>query len=125
MATTGHLFEKMMATCHSLGIAGKVAGKSSNTQWAFRQHWKKCGVELHQRGLSSVFITVGDADTPRHPQLTFYLHLALVSGRTPRHTLCRAWYQEYDAMLREALRQVWPFSFGRDTQPRGVRHESP
>ena len=41
MATTGHLFEEMMATYHSLGIAGKVAGKSSNTQWAFRQLWKQ------------------------------------------------------------------------------------
>ena len=48
MATTGHLFEEMMATYHSLGIAGKVAGKSSNTQCAFRQLWKKCGVELHR-----------------------------------------------------------------------------
>ena len=48
MATTGHLFEEMMATYHSFGIAGKVAGKSSNTQWAFRQLWKKCGVEFHR-----------------------------------------------------------------------------
>ena len=58
VAATGHLFEEMMATYHSLGIAGMVAGKSSNTQWAFRQLWKKCGVELHQRGLSIVFMTV-------------------------------------------------------------------
>ena len=48
MATTGHLFEEMMATFHSLGIAGKVVGKSCNTQWAFRQLWKKCGVELNR-----------------------------------------------------------------------------
>ena len=59
MATTGHLFEEMMATYHSLGIAGKEAGKSSNTQWAFRQLWKKCGVELHQRELSSVWTYSG------------------------------------------------------------------
>ena len=39
MATTGQLFEEMMATNHSLDIAGKVAGKSFNTQWAFRQLW--------------------------------------------------------------------------------------
>ena len=39
MTTTGQLFEEMMATYHSLGIAGKVAGKSSNTQWALRQLW--------------------------------------------------------------------------------------
>ena len=30
MATTGHLFEEAIATCHSLGIAGKVAG---NFHW--------------------------------------------------------------------------------------------
>ena len=42
MVTTGLIFEEMMATYHSLGIAGMVAGKSSNTQWAFRQLWKKC-----------------------------------------------------------------------------------
>ena len=34
-------FEDVMATYHSLGIAVKVACKSSNTQWAFRQLWKK------------------------------------------------------------------------------------
>ena len=38
MATTCQLFEEMMAY-HSLGIAGKVAGKISNTQWTFRQLW--------------------------------------------------------------------------------------
>ena len=53
----------VMATYHSLGIVGKVAGKSSNNQWAFRQLWKQCGVELHQRDLSRVFMTVGVADT--------------------------------------------------------------
>ena len=31
MAVIGHHLEEMMATYHSLGIAGKVAGKSSNT----------------------------------------------------------------------------------------------
>ena len=116
MAATVSLLENMMA--------GEVAGKSSNTQWAFRQQSKICGVILPQHRLSRVFITVGDPDTTQHPQLTFRFvdHMALISGRTPRHTLCRAWYQEYDAMLREALGQVWPFSFGRDTRPRGVRH---
>ena len=52
-----------MATFHPPGIAGKVAGKSPNTQWAFRQLWKQYGVQLHQRDPSSVFMTVGDADT--------------------------------------------------------------
>ena len=68
MAATGHLFEDMMATCHPPGIAGEAAGESSNTKWAFRQLRKKYGVELHQRHLNSVFMTVGDADTPGHPE---------------------------------------------------------
>ena len=79
MATTGHLFEEMKATYRSLGIAGKVAGKfhwddlssvymtvgdadtfwhpqffSTDTQLAFRQLWKKCGVELRQRGIRRI-----------------------------------------------------------------------
>ena len=40
-AATGHPFEDVTASYHPLGIAGKVAGKSSNTQWAFRQLWKQ------------------------------------------------------------------------------------
>ena len=36
-----HPFEDVTASYHPLGIAGKVAGKSSNTQWAFRQLWKQ------------------------------------------------------------------------------------
>ena len=35
MATNGHPFEDVTASYYPLGIAGKVAGKSSNTQWAF------------------------------------------------------------------------------------------
>ena len=46
IATTGQLFEEMMATYHPLDIASKVAGKPSNTQWSFRQLWKKCGVHF-------------------------------------------------------------------------------
>ena len=65
MAVTCHLFEDMMATYHP---PGEVAEQSSNTQCAFRQFWKKYCVDLHQRDFSSVFITVGDADTLQHPQ---------------------------------------------------------
>ena len=31
------------------GTAGEVAGLSSNTQWSFRQLWKKYGVDIHQQ----------------------------------------------------------------------------
>ena len=68
VATTGHLFEDMMATCHRLDIAGMVAGKSSYTQRAFRRLRKKYGVEVQQDHLSIVFMTVRHADKLWHPQ---------------------------------------------------------
>ena len=68
-----------MATCHLLGIAEQVAGNPSGTESAFRQLWEKYRVDctsavcsylsailIHPRrrhDLSSVFMTVGDADT--------------------------------------------------------------
>ena len=33
----------------------------------------------------------------------FVDQLALFSGGRPRHKICRAWYQEYEALLRETL----------------------
>ena len=64
---------------------GKVAGKSPNTQWAFRQLWKKDGVELHQRDPSSVFMTVGDA-THWHSQ--FFSTVAFQSHRLTKEHSC-------------------------------------
>ena len=58
-----------MATCHHLDIAGRVAGKSSYSQWAFGRLRKKYGVELHQDDLGIVFMTVLYADKLWHPQL--------------------------------------------------------
>ena len=37
------------ATYHPHGVAGEVAGKIVSHQLAFRQLWKKYGVELHQQ----------------------------------------------------------------------------
>ena len=34
---TGKLFKDMTATCHPPSIAGEIAGRSSNTLWAFQQ----------------------------------------------------------------------------------------
>ena len=36
MASTGHLFDDMAATCHPPGVAGGWQARSSNNQWAFR-----------------------------------------------------------------------------------------
>ena len=71
MTATGHLFEDMTATYHPPGVAGGWQARSSNVQfqWASRQLWKKNGVEHFKGDLSSVFMAVGDANTPKHPQL--------------------------------------------------------
>ena len=69
MATTGHLLEEMMATYHPLGTAGKVAGKF---------HWDD---------LSSVYMTVGDADTFWHPQ--FFSTVIFESQRSTKEE--RSW----------------------------------
>ena len=76
LVATGHVFEDVMADCHPLGIAGQVAGKSSNAQWASQQFWRKCGVDLNGAApaVSSLLsamrtysgILAGPSDGPRH-----------------------------------------------------------
>ena len=57
-----------MADCDPLGIAGEVARKSSNAQWACRQFLRNYGVDLKgtTSSVSCEFITVGDADILWH-----------------------------------------------------------
>ena len=62
---TGHHLEDMII---SLVLLKRWLARSSNNQWVFRHLWKEYCEELHQRDLRSVFVTVGDADTPWHPQ---------------------------------------------------------
>eukprot|EP00930_Biecheleria_cincta_P007441 TRINITY_DN10865_c0_g1_i3.p1 TRINITY_DN10865_c0_g1~~TRINITY_DN10865_c0_g1_i3.p1 ORF type:complete len:700 (+),score=116.41 TRINITY_DN10865_c0_g1_i3:48-2147(+) len=68
MAEKGHLFADIFATYHPEGVPGEVAGKSSNTQWAFREALRRYGATLGKMDLSKVFLTVADADTLFHPQ---------------------------------------------------------
>ena len=86
MATTGHLFEDMMATYNRLDIAGRVAGKSSYTQRAFRRLRRV----RKQGDLSSVFTTVGDAGTLWHLQFfkaaTLESHPLIEEERSSRMT---------------------------------------
>ena len=115
MAVSGHLFEDIMATFHPPGITGEVACKSSKTQWAFRQLWKKYGVELHQLDLGSVFPTVGDPDTLWHPQflgvITFWSQRSTNDGPTmdpsdgPRHCDARIG-EPRDPILRFSSRRL-------------------
>merc|ERR1719507_2965222 len=61
-------FADIFATYHPANIAGEVVGKSSNTQWAYREALRQYGPILLGCDLTRVFITVGDADTQWHPQ---------------------------------------------------------
>lgn len=79
---TQHLFADIFATYHPENLPGEVAGKSSNTQWAFREALRHYGPILLGCDLSRVFLTVGDADTLWHPQ---YFSALTYSGLTMSH----------------------------------------
>jgi cellulose synthase/poly-beta-1,6-N-acetylglucosamine synthase-like glycosyltransferase len=74
---TNHLFADIFATYHPKDLPGEVAGKSSNTQWAYHESLKAYGSMLQGCDLSRVFVTVADADTLFHPQ---YLSALTYSG---------------------------------------------
>jgi len=63
-----HLFADIGATFHPANLPGDVAGKSSNTQWGYRQALQRLAPQLSNHDASKVFLTVSDADTLFHPQ---------------------------------------------------------
>jgi len=77
ISKTEHLFADIFATYHPENVPGEVAGKSSNTQYAYRESLRHYGPILQGCDLSRVFVTVGDADTLWHPQ---YLSALTYSG---------------------------------------------
>ena len=99
VATTGHFFEDMMATRNYLDIAGRVAGKSSCSQRAFRRLQKRYGVELHQDDLSIVLMTIRSADKLWHPQFS-----GAITFVSQRLTVV-FWFVEARNM------SSWPFGF--------------
>jgi hypothetical protein len=60
-------FLSVCASFHPAGLPMELAGKSSNTQWAYRHLLQTYGTDLQHRDPSRVFLTVGDADTLFHP----------------------------------------------------------
>eukprot|EP00927_Polykrikos_kofoidii_P041519 TRINITY_DN353_c0_g1_i5.p1 TRINITY_DN353_c0_g1~~TRINITY_DN353_c0_g1_i5.p1 ORF type:complete len:659 (-),score=81.90 TRINITY_DN353_c0_g1_i5:693-2669(-) len=64
---TSHLFVHIMASYHPANLPGELAGKSSNTQYAFREVMRNLVGDLCRFDPSKVFLTVGDADTLWHP----------------------------------------------------------
>jgi hypothetical protein len=65
---TSHLFAGMIATFHPANLPGEIAGKSSNTQWGYREAMRSFAPLIARLDPSKVFLTVGDADTLWHPQ---------------------------------------------------------
>jgi len=61
-------FLDVCASFHPAGLPMELAGKSSNTQWAYRHLLQVYDADLSQRDPSRVFLTVADADTLFHPQ---------------------------------------------------------
>mmetsp|Transcript_11495 Transcript_11495/g.16362 ORF Transcript_11495/g.16362 Transcript_11495/m.16362 type:complete len:124 (-) Transcript_11495:15-386(-) len=61
-------FADIFPAFHPKGLRGELAGKSSNTQWAYSQAIAKYATELQTWNAAKVFISVGDADTLWHPQ---------------------------------------------------------
>ncbi|CAJ1444239.1 unnamed protein product [Effrenium voratum] len=88
LAEKKHLFADAFATYHPPALPGEVAGKSSNTQWAFREALRRYGTSLSKRDLSRVFLTVADADTLLHPQ---YLSAMTYQGRLLMDKEERSW----------------------------------
>lgn len=66
----GRDFKDMFATYHPKDIQGEIAGKSSNTQWAFRevQRWYGNYVSRsdERNDPSKVYLTIADADSILH-----------------------------------------------------------
>lgn len=68
IASTSCLFADIFASYHPANLPGDVAGKSSNSAWAYTQILQRYAALLSKLDLSRVFLTVGDADTLWHPK---------------------------------------------------------
>ena len=78
-----------MATYHPPHIAEEVGCTSSNTPWAFPTSLEETSCRPHWRDLTSMFTTIGNADTFWRPQ--FFSTVTLC--RFPWHFIawCGGW----------------------------------
>lgn len=95
---TKHLFADIFATFHPPNLPGDLTGKSSNTQWAYRQMLKHYSADLVQRDISRVLLSVGDADTLWHPQ--YFSALAYTALSMPVEQRCWSFFQAPMLLLR-------------------------
>jgi len=94
---SGH-FKDMIASFHPSGIANEVKGKSSNTQWAFRECQKYYGSMVSSSNtsedstsftdLSKIFLTICDADSLLHKN---YFSKLTLKALTEQNQEERAW----------------------------------
>jgi len=68
IAMASHLFADIAASYHPANLPGELPGKSSNTQWAYKEVLRRHSAHFAAMDASRVFLTVGDADTLWHPQ---------------------------------------------------------
>lgn len=101
IAETAHLFADVTATFHPDGLPGEVPGKSSNTQWAYRECLRRYGQKFQGRDLTRVFITIGDADTLWHPQ--YFNAMAVQALKMPQEE--RFWKMWQPPIL--LMRNIW------------------
>lgn len=71
------------AVYHPAGRPQELAGKSSNTQWAFQMDMHHYAADLSKFDPSRIFLTVGDADTLWHPH--YFSALAYQALKMPVH----------------------------------------
>lgn len=101
IADMSHFFADVMATFHPDNLPGETPGKSSNTQWAYRECLRRYSPKLQGRDLTRVFLTIGDADTLWHPQ---YFNAMAVQGlRMPQEE--RFWKMWQPPIL--LMRNIW------------------
>lgn len=93
-----HLFADMIAAYHPPGLSGEIAGKSSNTQWGFREALRAFAPIIGRLDSSRVLITVGDADTLWHTQ--YWSALAYEALTMPAHERCWMIFQPPVLLLR-------------------------
>jgi len=84
--STRHLFADIFATFHA-DLPGDIRGKSSNSQWAYRQQVQRLAPQLKNCDPSQIFITCCDADTLFHPQ--YFSCLSYQALQMPLHD--RVW----------------------------------
>ncbi|CAJ1372600.1 unnamed protein product [Effrenium voratum] len=94
-------FADIFFTSHPADLPGDLAGKSSNTQWAYKQMLGRYSNDLSRRDSSHVLLSVGDADTLWHPQ--YFSALAFQALTTPAEERVWCFWQSPMLLFRNLM----------------------